>query len=121
MLARFALTASILGLSGAAFGQTSIAAFDTGNDLLEKCRAQNGMCLGYVSGVIDASQMYQSAGTNRLVCPPTRVTRTQVRDVVVRFLERNPASRQLSAAVITLSALRQAFLCTPDLLRYQLL
>jgi len=111
MNARVALFALILGLSGPAVAQTPLIAFETGNDLLEKCRTQNPMCLGYVSGVIDASQMYQSAGTNRLVCPPTGVTRTQVRDVVVRFLEEHPESRQRAAAVIALSAMGKAFPC----------
>lgn len=84
------------------------AEFMSGNTLLQKINSTEVMdrmlALGYVMGVSDA---YQNKGH----CAGQQVTSGQTRDVVKLYLERNPAVRDLSADLLSLVALGEAFPC----------
>jgi hypothetical protein len=99
----------------------------TGNDLLRECRDRDpysrGYCLGLIVGVeagasvaqtldeiVDPLKMYSKTFGN---CLPSRVSHGQMRDVVVRFLEQNPAKRHESFHLLVLEAFNQAFPCQP--------
>ena len=99
----------------------------TGNDLLDECRRQDsysrGRCLGLiigveygfspvndVYGVIDPSNILSSTFGN---CKPDRVTHGQLRDIVVRYLERNPAKRHESFHLLVFAAWQEAYPCQP--------
>jgi hypothetical protein len=65
-----------------------VLAANDGNELLRWCLQPdgtfaNGYCLGYISGIDDALE------GGAAVCVPEEVTRGQVRDVVVRYLQAN--------------------------------
>ena len=104
-------TALAAGASARAQG-----AFLTGNDLFTACTgtrtAADADCTGYVTGVADALLAVQGFGEGApSVCLSANVTRGQMRDVVPRYLERNPQDRHYGAASTTFVALRQAFPC----------
>jgi hypothetical protein len=84
------------------------AQFLNGNKLLENMRSENvalsGMAVGYVMAISD---VYQNQGH----CSGPNVTSGQSRDVVKKFLEANPAIRDMSADLLVLVALAEAFPC----------
>jgi hypothetical protein len=91
----------------------------SGNELLSRCKAQNHertWCLGYLQGfhnglvIADALGLRLLGGTS-VYCMPPNVTVGQIVDVVVRFLEQNPAIRHENAEWLTLAALTHAFPC----------
>jgi hypothetical protein len=102
----------------------------TGNELLARCKGQLsdrrlannenwcegfllGFSNGYIVGLIDgAPDAFQKDGNaDRSLCIPENVTIGQARDVIVRFLEQNPAMRHGTAAYLSFTALSQAFPC----------
>lgn len=91
----------------------------TGNELLARCKAENDertSCLSYVQAVGALFTIVQTLGVrdrdrNRLYCLPSNVTLDQTVDVVVSFLEQNPAIRHEDAAMLTVAALRETFPC----------
>lgn len=89
------------------------ALFYEGNFLHKKCQSVNDVdvvvCLAYVTGVVDTLTMTE----NRYVCvPPKSVTGGQLRDIVTKWLEDNPADRHLNASALVMLALTEAFPCT---------
>ena len=102
------------GLIALAPLEAQAGAFYSGNQLYNFMtsgnRFENQVALGYVAGVVDAEDRSRSI---RGVCfqIPAQVTGDQVRDVVKRFLEQNPALRHFNAANLSASALSDAFPC----------
>lgn len=87
------------------------AEFFDGNKLLSVCDATSsvdvGDCLGYTSGVYDAI-------SGSVICPEQysgRITRGQVRDIVVQYLRQNPALRSLTADLLIREALKPLWPC----------
>jgi hypothetical protein len=86
----------------------------TGNQLLTFCEGQNsfsqGVCQGYVLGVADH---YLTNGIDEIlrICIVSRVTRKQVVDVAVAFLQSRPEKRQYIAEGVVWEALHDAFPC----------
>jgi Rap1a immunity proteins len=63
--------------------------------------------------VIDAMTAMELAGVmKKLSCEPPGVTAGQVKDVVVRYLEKHPESRHAVGASLVLAALYEAFPCS---------
>lgn len=102
----------------------------TGNELLARCKGQlsdrrlpndenwcvgflQGLFGGYTVGLIDRTPapFQKDASANGSLCLPENVTIGQARDVIVRFLEQNPAMRHGTAAYLSFTALSQAFPC----------
>lgn len=85
------------------------AEFLSGNKLHESCTARDTVnqmdCLGYISGVHDAL-----AGVT--ICLPQSVTRGQIMDVTVRWLNANPDKRHLSADQAVNAALSSIWPCS---------
>jgi Rap1a immunity proteins len=82
----------------------------TGNQLYNFCRDNNadfddGTCFGFVSG------LFEVADELHLVCVPMTATPRQIRDVVLRFLERHPDNRHESARGLVLAAIQTAYPC----------
>ena len=84
------------------------AGFVTGNDLLRRMKAEEAYermyALGFVLGVHDSFD-------GESICSGQQVTAGQTRDVVKKYLEENPAQRDLSAYILVLVALAKAFPC----------
>lgn len=84
------------------------AQFMSGNQLKDHCnKADNlvsaGLCMGYVEGVADANSF--------LFCTPPGVTVGQIRDVVKKYLNDNPAQLHKPGDDLATEALRSAFPC----------
>ncbi|HCN5209605.1 TPA: hypothetical protein N6X18_000691 [Escherichia coli] len=84
----------------------------TGNDLLHNIKegkAGNDFAsfytTGYIRGVTDSLVMIGS------LCPTTGVDMAQYTDIVQKYLEKNPETRNEAALVLTFLAVGQAFPC----------
>lgn len=89
------------------------AAFLTGNDIYEYCRAVSpvrfGLCLGYIEGIADVLEVGSIFGYR--ACVPGTVKVEQLRDIVVQFLFRDAAMREVGAVPLVAQALSGAFPC----------
>lgn len=85
------------------------AAFDTGNDLYDFCTSKDSskqlLCLGLVTGYFEGMQAGYECGTD------PKITRQQLRDIVVKFLRDNPAERHRPGAVLAARAYFLSFNC----------
>jgi hypothetical protein len=83
--------------------------FDDGNDLLKYCTSQNmysqGMCIGSIIAYYDSMSGCST--------PAPNITRGQIRDIVVKFLQDHPADRHLSGVTLAYRAFKVAFGCKP--------
>ena len=99
------------GIAGAA--ETG-SAFLNGNDLYAYCTASDnskrGICLGYVEGMADSIGLMQTGSAAAVFCIP-RVLAGQARDVVVKYLQENPAHRHETGATLVMEALHDAWPC----------
>jgi hypothetical protein len=117
--------------AGPAASQTSL-----GNDLLHACTmpdnlAAEGYCLGYVVGAIEglkwgaasviafaAPEQQSATDLDRMssgvlgFCVPAEATNIQLRDVVVKHLRENPATRHETARTLVQAALADSFPCS---------
>lgn len=93
------------------------SAFWTGNDILARCEgdvADQRDCLGYVTGASDMLAAAQTVGGARpVMCQPDNVSRKQVVDIVVRYLQNNPNVRHFLGGSLVRIALMDAFPCKP--------
>lgn len=87
---------------------------DNGNELLELCNSSNqyerGMCLGYIRGLsvgVETMLSFQ----NKKICYPAGVTVGQMQDVVVSYIERNPAKRHEISILLFMRAINEAWPC----------
>ncbi len=87
------------------------AGFTTGNDLASWCSsdvpADVALCVGYVSGVADSSQLLDTP----YFCLPDGVERGQLTDVVRAYLSAHPKKLHHPAHAITMVAIEQSFPC----------
>jgi hypothetical protein len=91
-------------------------AFLNGNALFDLMRgpaADRADALGYVTVVIDQGDgiRHPRSGECFKISASAKVTRGQVRDIVLAHLERNPESRHLAAPAVIGAALSGAFPC----------
>jgi hypothetical protein len=88
--------------------------FVNGNDLYAYCTASDnskrGICLGYVEGMADSIGLMQTASAAAVFCIPP-VLASQARDVVVKYLQDNPAHRHEAGATLVMEALHDAWPC----------
>lgn len=85
----------------------SHATWDTGNSYWERCAAKdNVVCQATASAYLDMME------TNGYECATENVTRTQAKDVLLKFLRENPAQRHGAAASLAVVAFTKAFGCT---------
>jgi hypothetical protein len=95
----------------------SAQAISSGNDLYAACRSTElyplAKCIGYVQGVKDGILVDHILGSrNAPFCLRSEVTLEQLRDIVLKFIQDNPALRDQHAAGFVELALVQAFPCT---------
>ena len=85
------------------------ASFITGNMLLEKMNSQDSVekafVLGYVAGVFDTLDELIHCNA------PPSVTAGQVRDIIKKYIESNPVTRNKSADLLIGAALGQIWPC----------
>jgi hypothetical protein len=91
----------------------------TGNNLLQACRSDKGsidwwFCVGYLEGAHSAMGMDSAVGKAALGnCPPDGVTKGQLFDITVQYLDRHPETRHLPAVALIAKAWAGAFPCRP--------
>ncbi|MDW9600163.1 hypothetical protein GOA86_17555 [Sinorhizobium meliloti] len=89
------------------------AAFKDGNDLLDDCQRGEDLssadmyCLAYTIGVFDSMQALGLLPRSK--CNFGNVKAIQVKDVVVKWLNDNPAKRNQVAADIVMFAVIEGF------------
>jgi hypothetical protein len=80
----------------------------SGNELKARCVSDNyvnsGMCMGYITGVVDSYN-------NFVFCIPTGVTIGQMKDILKKYMDENPAKLHESAVDIVASAMKKDFSC----------
>jgi Rap1a immunity proteins len=88
------------------------AEFDTGNDLYRFCTApaddrfSSGICYGLISGYFDALHLAYKCEQET-----AKITRQQIKDLVMKALKDAPAKRHLPAFVLAGAAISDAFSC----------
>jgi hypothetical protein len=102
---------------GVAISTPASAGFISGNELLQSCTSggknaedyQNrAECRGYVQGVADELSATQKK-FRECMDAKSGVTAGQTVDVVVKYLQDNPAKRNFTAASLATVALMEAF------------
>jgi hypothetical protein len=87
---------------------SATAGFWDGNKLLSDINSETysgkALALGYVIGVHDSFDTW-------LFCTPENSSQGQLRDVVKKYIENNPAIRHKSADTLIVNALQQSFPC----------
>jgi hypothetical protein len=86
--------------------------FRDGNKFLVECTSlgyQEVACYEYIKGIADVLVHDSIAGYR--ACVPPRVLDTQLRDVVVQYLQRNAPQRHYGAAGLVAEAIAEAFPC----------
>lgn len=100
----------------ALFPMKSRANFVNGNDLQGWCQSQSkadqGICRGFVVGVIDMIQSgKQGRGLKVDVCFPESITLAQAMDVATKWLTNHPQNRHFVASDLVKASMEEAFPC----------
>lgn len=106
-------------ITAALIPATSFAGFEDGNGLLARCTTteandlyfQNSSnCLAYIAAISDAQDTLVGWGNMEpKFCLPEGVTRGQLKKIVVKDLNENPADLHLNAGSLVINALYSAF------------
>jgi hypothetical protein len=109
-----ALTAALVLLTACIVSTSANAGqFKNGNKLLEECsspaHSRNiALCLAYIQGMADAAAISASL-SGRAACIPPGVHASQVKDVVVQYLMKNPSERHYSGGYLAIAAIGEAW------------
>jgi hypothetical protein len=109
----------IAGLLLTIWAQAGWCDYDSGNDLLQKCRDEHESsrqlqmyCLGYVASAIDSHSAWTHWGDlTTQICLPNGVSRGQLAQVVVKHLKERPEALHQGGGGLVLNALMLAFPC----------
>ena len=71
----------------------------------------NGIVLGYLQGIVDATNGIRNTSTGTMFCVPKGVTGNQLVDISYIFFEQNPQLRHYSADSLIAAALQKSFPC----------
>ena len=96
------ITAAILAAS--LTSQVNAGLF-TGNELYNVCVQGANFCNGYIAGAYDSNEYEDD------YCPPDGVTLSQMRAIVMKYMDDYPGQRHIPADWIVSHALRGAFPC----------
>jgi hypothetical protein len=106
---------SILGYAGSGLAVDNYESTESGNTLLAKCVGPPEMqliCAGYTAGIYDMINLLETTNAlAKLHCFPSGVTRLQIHDVVVHYLQDHPERRHAGAAGLVRDALQEAWPC----------
>lgn len=93
--------------------QAAPGGYFTAGQLKAQCeKAQNvGDCFAFIAGTVDASRAYQQWMNFREFCTPDGITRGELRDVAMRYLDLHPRQGDAQAASIVILALKDRYPC----------
>ena len=103
---------AVLVLVSAAASALAAGSWVNGNELKKYCSSnsyERGICLGFTSAVANIVANEPVAGWR--ACIPDGVTRGQLRDIMVKFLDDHPEELHLEAASLAARAYKEAFPC----------
>lgn len=89
----------------------------TGSKLKEHCfkigKYHSGLCSGFIMGVYDGALLSEEilAADSRLLCPPEKVEPSQLRKIVVNFLDNQTENLHKDAAELVWESFILAFPC----------
>lgn len=88
--------------------------WNSGNDLQEYCGGEagsfvSGICSGYIIGTLDTVEGLLE--DKKLACVPPGVTKGQVRDIVIKYIEQHPEYRHFVGMNLVVLAVGSAFPC----------
>jgi hypothetical protein len=93
----------------------SYAWYDTGNRMLQNCKGpsvEQVYCIGFVTGAADLREVWLvTHGTSEnLGCHiPQEVSKRQLADILIQYLENNPAERHKPASGLFIDSMSRAF------------
>ena len=88
-----------------------------GNNFHLRCSSEEytnqGWCLGYTSGISDGIALSKLTDPENFpsLCIPNEATVGQKKDVILDYIERNPADRHIRLALLASSAWNEAWPC----------
>ena len=105
----------VFGYAGSAFAADNYESIESGNTLLAKCVGPPEVqlvCAGYTTGIYDMINLLETTNAvAKLHCFPSGVTRLQIHDAVVHYLQEHPNERHAGAAGLVRDALQEAWPC----------
>ncbi|MEQ8228600.1 MAG: Rap1a/Tai family immunity protein [Rhodospirillales bacterium] len=107
----------ILSVPGPVNANDETAYFVTGNKFLTSCRAEDnaghqGFCLGATLAMYDVLSIFSATGNITepdRICPPKGLIGSQIRDIVVQYVEKNVETRHWPWALLAHDALANSF------------
>ena len=95
-------------LMALAVSRTATAGFESGGSLLEHCTKSDKLieqaCLGYIAAVADALEGGRFVA-KAPQCLPVDIQLSQLRDVVVKYLQNHPTTRNRDAVFLVSAAI----------------
>ncbi len=87
-----------------------------GNQLYMECQDagnnfERAKCIAYIIGVADTSEDVMWGLERKDFCFPKQLAASQLRDVVMLWLQKNPQERSLNASGLVYNAFKEAFPC----------
>jgi hypothetical protein len=105
----------VLGCVEGGLAADNYESVESGNTLLAKCVGPPEgqlICIGYTTGIYDMINLLETTkAVAKLHCFPPNVTRLQIHDAVVHYLQQHPDERHAGAAGLVSDALREAWTC----------
>lgn len=106
----------VLSCMGNGLAADKYESTESGNTLLAKCvgpAEQQLVCAGYTTGIYDMINLLESTDAiPKRHCFPEHVTRLQIHDIVVHYLQDHPEQRRAGAAGLVRDALQEAWPCS---------
>lgn len=93
--------------------QSAPSAYFTAEQLKAQCQTAQGVgeCFAFIAGTVDASRAYQQWMSFREFCAPEGMTRGELRDVTMRYLDLHPKQGDAQAASIVILSLKDRYPC----------
>ena len=89
------------------------SSFESGNSLLVNCKNddgfKNGVCYGYLMGVVDTQRVIAAWGGVVNDCSPAGLSLTQLLGIVVKRLDDNPEEWHNNGSSLVLNILAEVF------------
>ncbi len=109
-------SASFIVLASVACVSTA-SADATGNQIKAYCDAPmqtpaNAMCLGYISGALDAYRVVGHMRKTKLFCEPESATGEQIVSMVKKYLDEHPEQLHWVASQLIYIVMARTFPCT---------
>jgi hypothetical protein len=105
----------VLGCASSGLAADNYESIESGNTLLAKCvgpAETQLVCAGYTAGIYDMVNLLETTNAvPKLHCFPSGVTRLQIHDAVVHYLQDHPDQRHAGAAGLVRDALQDAWPC----------